>query len=170
MVTFEIEAESLRRGRVYLERIDRTEIPAALAQIVLRASSRLIGLLTRPTLAWSSSPAFDRKLTTSARWAEARVTTDDRRYNWTNFGTRPHIIRPRGPGYPLRFMSGYSPSTRPGSLQSSAASTSGSTVYRYEVHHPGTLARRFDVPATSAVAAQMPGIAQTVVGQVLRDR
>ena len=40
--------------------------------------------------------------------------------DWIARGTPPHVIVPRGPGYPLRFVIG------------------GRTIYTYRVNHPGT--------------------------------
>ena len=44
---------------------------------------------------------------------------------WIQEGTRPHIITPKGAGYPLRFEVG------------------GRVVFAYLVHHPGTKPNRF---------------------------
>jgi hypothetical protein len=46
---------------------------------------------------------------------------------WITGGTRPHVITPKGPGYPLRFF----------------WAKLGRVVYAYRVNHPGTKANPF---------------------------
>lgn len=169
-IQFDIDAQGLRDKKVWLDRLDHTELPAAMTQTAVIAVNRLIRLLKQPTAFWSSQPAFDRKIRVSSRGAEATVTTDDKRYLWTNYGTRPHVIRPKGPGYPLRFQGGYSPATRPGSLAPGIGKATGSVIYAYEVHHPGTRARRFDIEAIKGTEATLVSTAKMQVSSVIRDR
>lgn len=79
------------------------------------------------------------------------VVTDNPIYGYVDKGTRPHIIRPKQAGYPLRFKTaGFRPKTAPRRLGSSAGSPAQAPeAYAMEVHHPGTDARDFsDIIAT----------------------
>ena len=51
---------------------------------------------------------------------------------WITEGTRPHVIVPRGQGYPLRFE------------------VNGRTVFAYRVNHPGTKPHPFDERAAAS--------------------
>lgn len=63
---------------------------------------------------------------------------------WVDQGTREHIIRPRGAGYPLRFQTGYNAKTAPiAQYGVGDGSYSGDWRASYEVVHPGTEAREF---------------------------
>jgi len=64
------------------------------------------------------------------------------RWRYVDEGTRPHIIRPRR-AKRLRFQSGYSAGSSPNQMFTSRASSSGSTVFRPYVKHPGTAARNW---------------------------
>ena len=60
---------------------------------------------------------------------------------WVQEGTKPHVIRPKGPGYPLRFFWAKGPR--------------GPGIYRYmSVNHPGTKANRF---VSRAYSKWLPG-------------
>jgi len=76
------------------------------------------------------------------------VNTLDEIFEYVNDGTKPHTIRPKGKGYPLRFQWGgkgsYSPKTKPKVIGSKPGGPSGPEVRFAVVHHPGTKARKFD--------------------------
>ena len=63
---------------------------------------------------------------------------------WTSSGTKPHIIKPKGLGYPLRFRTGYKPRTGRGYRYRGPGKSVGPWVSTYEVHHPGTKPREFE--------------------------
>jgi hypothetical protein len=67
------------------------------------------------------------------------------------YGTEPHIITPKEPGYPMVFPSGdtFTPKTQPGVIQSQPGFPGGPEIVRtYLVHHPGNAPRRtFEVIA-----------------------
>lgn len=75
--------------------------------------------------------------------AEIAVTTDDEVYGYVDEGTRPHIIKPRRKGYPLRFNVGGRPKTKPRIIGSTAGKKGNREVRARSVHHPGTKAREF---------------------------
>ena len=68
---------------------------------------------------------------------------------WIQEGTRPHIITPKGPGYPLRFKVGAPGSSWSGGYAqrfrniATGRFTAGQEVRAMLVHHPGTKANRF---------------------------
>lgn len=62
------------------------------------------------------------------------------KWNYLNYGTEPHVIRPRR-AKKLRFQTGYSAGSRPGTTFTARASRSGGYVSADEVHHPGIEAR-----------------------------
>jgi len=66
--------------------------------------------------------------------------TDDPIFNMLDRGTRAHRITSTGP-CPLRFRSGFSPKSRPGSLAARRGRSFGPIVYAHSVQHPGTVAR-----------------------------
>ena len=76
------------------------------------------------------------------------VHTLDEIFEYVNEGTKPHTIRPKGKGYPLRFQWGgkgsYTPKTKPKVIGSRPGGPSGPEVRMAVVHHPGTKAREFD--------------------------
>lgn len=62
------------------------------------------------------------------------------KWNWINYGTKPHRITPRR-AKALRFQTGYSAGSKPGTTFTSRASKSGGWVSSQGVNHPGTEAR-----------------------------
>lgn len=67
-------------------------------------------------------------------------------WRYVNEGTRPHLIKPRKKGYPLRFKGGFRPKTKPGRIASGAGGASGQDVRAAVVHHPGSEGRHFERP------------------------
>lgn len=65
------------------------------------------------------------------------------KWRWLNEGTKPHTIRPKGKGYPLRFQAGYQAGSKPGQTFTTSGRKSGEMVAAMEVHHPGTAAREW---------------------------
>lgn len=90
---------------------------------------------------YSSSPTVEKEV----REFDATVGVSDRFVTMVNFGTRPHVIRPRDPGGVLAFQIGYTPKTRPGVIPSRPGGRSGETVFARKVNHPGTEPRRVDL-------------------------
>jgi len=64
------------------------------------------------------------------------------KWNWLNYGTAPHVIRAKN-APALRFQTGYSAGSKPGTTFTSRASKSGGWASAKEVHHPGTAAREW---------------------------
>lgn len=71
------------------------------------------------------------------------VFTTDKVYGYVDEGTKPHAIRPKRKGYPLRFEVGGKPKTEPNVILSTNGERGSATVWAQMVHHPGTKAREF---------------------------
>jgi hypothetical protein len=70
-------------------------------------------------------------------------------WKYVSLGTRPHIIKPKGAGYPLRFKWGgygsYKPrTTTSGGYNGPGKVAGGKTVHFMRVNHPGNKARGFE--------------------------
>jgi hypothetical protein len=122
-------------------------LPDKTRKSILRRSAQitenLIGiLLRRSTQSWSNQPRFDVKSRYTASSVSVGASTSSEIYPLVDEGTRPHIIEPRGEGYPLRFSEGYKAKTSPGVLYGYPGGPTGGTVRAMRVRHPGTRARR----------------------------
>lgn len=71
-----------------------------------------------------------------------RIETNDKRWHWTDKGTKPHTIRPRRAKV-LVFPSQFAPKSKPGSLRAYSGRRAGPMVVARAVDHPGTKARNF---------------------------
>jgi hypothetical protein len=65
-----------------------------------------------------------------------------KKWGYVNYGTAPHVIRPKG-DYPLRFRSGYRAGSRPNTISTIAPQSYGDEVRAREVHHPGSAPRNW---------------------------
>lgn len=101
----------------------------------------------KPTSTWHHKPSFESLSEIRGNEFTMVVGTDDPVYNMLDKGTRPHIIRPKGPGYPLAFGWGgpgsFSAKTSANSLDSWGGGNSGGARFFMHVHHPGTKKRNW---------------------------
>jgi hypothetical protein len=118
---------------------------------------------------WRKKPQFDAIAEYTESGFEILVGTDDKIYAYVDRGTRPHVIRPRGP-WPLRFKSGYSAKTTPRVLSSSPGGAEGPTVYAREVFHPGTQAREFTDEIYKVVDQQARDLAMKKIRTAILGR
>jgi len=74
----------------------------------------------------------------------AIVSTKDKRWLWTDKGTKPHKIplQPKTSGW-LAFPSKFSPKSKPGTLRAFSGSKGGPMFFAKQVNHPGTKPRKF---------------------------
>lgn len=107
------------------------------------AERELLRRFRRTVATWRHQPQFDAITDYSGAEMSVLVRTDDEIYGYVDRGTRPHMIFPRGQGYPLRFQAGYNAKTTPGSLTSGPGGPYGATVRAWSVKHPGTAPRHF---------------------------
>jgi len=112
-------------------------------QVAQTAARDLLRRFRRTTHTWRRKPRFEAIQETTPTGVTVLAGTDSDVYKFVDQGTRPHIIEPKGPGYPLRFQSGYRAKTMPGYLGSGMGGPFGSYASAYRVRHPGTQARRF---------------------------
>jgi hypothetical protein len=73
------------------------------------------------------------------------VDTFDEIYEMVHEGTRPHLIRAKKKKT-LKFQGTYSAKTTPGVIQSKSGGSSGPSLYRQVVRHPGFKGRNFTKP------------------------
>lgn len=73
------------------------------------------------------------------------IGTKDKIYSYVDLGTKAHIIKPKKPGYRLRFYrSGFKPKSRVGYIDSYMGKQANKDLtFAKVVHHPGTEARNF---------------------------
>lgn len=95
------------------------------------------------TKTWDREVVFETTYKESKSSASVTVATDDEIYRYVNDGTEAHIIRPKNARI-LRFASGYTAKTSPGTIGSSTGGSFGASVVARVVRHPGTKARKFD--------------------------
>jgi hypothetical protein len=110
---------------------------------------------------WENKPkfGFEVQIKTKELWLVVKVKNPDEKVGdswtigqlWTSLdktGTRPHVIKPKGKGYPLRFKWGgpgsYKPkSVRGGRFSGPGKVVGGKMVAFKQVKHPGTKPRKF---------------------------
>lgn len=99
---------------------------------------------------WKHKPEFKVSTSVTAKtggvllevWTDSK-TEEGLIFKFVDEGTKPHEIRPKGPGYPLRFASAFQPKTKPRTLSSSAGKTGPRDTRAWVVQHPGTEAREY---------------------------
>lgn len=97
----------------------------------------------KTTATWDTDVEFEILRGLDRTDATVIVGTDNEIYNYVDGGTKPHKIRPKRAGYPLRFGTGYVAKTQVGRIGSTQGGTTGPDARAYEVNHPGTKAREF---------------------------
>lgn len=136
-----IIVRAIKPGRPFQSSIFRDEVRRE-ADAVRRD---MLDDFQRTTATWKHKVKFTSKVSANAAAGGVRieVSTKDRVYGYVDEGTRPHIIRPKR-AKALAFPGGkYKPKTQPQVILSTPGGSSGKTVVRPEVHHPGTEARKF---------------------------
>jgi hypothetical protein len=119
----------------------------------------------KTTATWDEEPEFHVR-DVRFRWS---VWTDSEIYAYVDRGTRPHVIRPKRPGYPLAFQTGYTAKTVPRVIASRPGGASGPTVYAMEVHHPGTEAREFTATIYEKWADLFPDRVEEYLQELLQE-
>lgn len=98
----------------------------------------------KTTATWSRKVAFEVQYKVRPNGPEVFVFTNNRIYGYVNDGTEPHLIFPVR-ARALAFPGGpYKAKTTPRVIGSTSGGSSGATVFRAYVQHPGTEARNFD--------------------------
>lgn len=107
------------------------------------ALNRMVDDYRSTTETWEHEVKFGPIL--SFDWKKGQVYlsvfTEDKIWHFVNEGTKPHTIKPKGKGYPLRFQWGgkgsYKAKTQPKVIGSRPGGPSGPEVRMMVVHHPG---------------------------------
>jgi hypothetical protein len=115
----------------------------AMPKVAKHVGREMLRRFRRTVASWRRRPRFEVIEEATPTSLAVLGGTDSEIYKYVDLGTRPHIIEPRGAGYPLRFQSAYTAKTTPGVIGSQAGGPSGPFVSAYRVRHPGTKARRF---------------------------
>lgn len=124
----------------------------AKATMERKSKPELIAAHERIVADWRNQPEFRARKTVSAKGFTVFVyASGDNADIWgfVTGGTRPHTIRPRGPGYPLRFQWGgpgsYKPKTNVmGQYKGPGKVVGGKEVRFMSVRHPGNAPRNFE--------------------------
>lgn len=111
--------------------------------------------LALPTRRWKHKVEFYEKPAEGAQSSGVDVGTEDKPYQWTDKGTKPHIIRPKK-AKALAFNSVFRAKTKPDSLNSSAGTSKAPVAFAQEVHHPGSRARGFTKLVLKRSKARFP--------------
>jgi hypothetical protein len=94
------------------------------------------------TATWTTKPKFESLEAFSPDGPTVLVGTDDKRYQWTDLGTKPHLIVPKK-AKALFFMSPSTAKTKPNWIGSGPGATGNTKNFRQVVNHPGTKPRNF---------------------------
>lgn len=163
----DVDVRQIKQFEARLRQLGERIPSVAMVNAARETERRIVRLLLQPTAAWSHRPSISAEVIFhGGSDVELRVTIDDQIYAWVSQGTRPHVIRPKGQGYPLRFQAGYKAKTIPGSLTPSGGGPFGPQVAAFEVHHPGTQPRRFVETATDKV---QPEIGKILKAEIERE-
>lgn len=141
-----------------------SKVSAAIRAQSQRSAADLLADHEKTVSTWEHKPRF----TVKVSQVEVEVRTDDQIWRYVDQGTKPHVIRPKRPGGVLRFQSGYSAKTRPGSIISGNGGASGPIVTAHEVHHPGTKARGFSRRLRAKWKEKYPRDMQRAISEAVR--
>lgn len=117
-------------------------LPGALRDAGKQIEREMLRDFRRTTDTWQHKPEFQSMVDVSGANVTVLVGTDDPIYKFVDQGTRAHIIEPKR-ARALAFQGRYTPKTMPRVLASVAGGSSGKTVFRRFVIHPGTKPRHF---------------------------
>lgn len=164
----DLDVREIKQFEARLRQLNHRIPAVALVNAARQAEQRIVRLLKQPTAGWNHKvePVAE-VIFHGGSDVELRVTINDQIYTWVSEGTRPHTIRPKGPGYPLRFQVGYKAKTIPGSLTPSGGGKFGAEVRAFEVHHPGTKPRKFMQVAADKIEQEIPRILQMEIEREL---
>lgn len=128
------------------------------AEILAEAEELLDGTVEN----WDEPPEFKTQFYSTF---DIEFGYDDIRWTWIDLGTEPHTITAKDAPN-LRFLSGYTPRTNPGSLKSGQSGRFPPYVSKFSVNHPGVEARDF----SSQIKEQLDiKLAALVISYTQRD-
>lgn len=122
-----------------VRRMDRGKLAAAIQQTNQQISQAVEQDIAALTDTWSSPVPVDIRF----EGYSVLVLVSDRRFIWTDKGTKPHIIKPKVPGNQLHFQLGSIPKTTPKMLTGGTGAVGNRWWVTDQVNHPGTQPRGF---------------------------
>jgi hypothetical protein len=136
----------------------------------------LLTYFRRVTKSWTNEPEFNAKRTITRDAMAVYVNPFGPNadiWKYVSLGTKPHVIRPKGKGYPLKFeWGGYgsykSKTTTSGGYKGPGKVVGGKTVRFMQVKHPGNKARRFEKHIARWYAPQFRRTMKNAVARGLR--
>jgi len=147
--------------------IDPKKLIRALRNGMADAAEDVVVDFETTTETWKHKPAFKTTEISAAEWI---ISTDDAIWSMLDQGTKPHVIRPKR-AKRLRFQWGgfgsYKAKTRPGYLGSNKGGIKGPIVYRKQVRHPGTVARKWTTAAEEKWNKELGDIVQRAINAEL---
>lgn len=148
-----IVVRAIKTGKPFQSSIFRDEVNTAAKEI----QKDMLDDFKRTTKTWKHKPTFSAKVDYGASVGGVRiqVATDDPIYGYVDLGTKPHIIKPRKKGYPLKFQTGGQPKTEPEVILSVPGRVGKNTARAMVVHHPGTKARKFTKVIANSSASRI---------------
>lgn len=123
--------------------INIKQLLGVIAGVNLETAKSVRTDLQKTTRTWKTKVLFTIEIGKDGT-GSATVYTNNEIYAYVNYGTKPHIIRPRN-GRFLTFYTPFKAKTRVRFLGSGNGSKGNNFVLTKEVHHPGTEAREWDI-------------------------
>lgn len=121
------------------------------------------------TQTWNHQPDFKIENTSSGNSISYDVKTDDKIYGYVNFGTRPHVIRPKRAKV-LHWIGGnYRAKTVPKQIRSRKGGNDNTIVFAKFVQHPGNEAREFDITIRDKWQDELPKLIQSAIDEFMQD-
>lgn len=151
--------------------LDKTDMNAVEKELLAFADSFANEMLLDfelTTAFWEHKVKFEKLVAVRGGNIEMLVGTDDEIYGYVNYGTKPHIIKPKAPGYPLSFMVGGKAKTTPRQIVSSKGVLGNIPVKAMAVHHPGTEAREFDKQIQKKFEKKFGNMAQKALDRAIK--
>jgi len=117
---------------------------------------------------WQEPPTVEVKDVSRGAVKMWEVVATGEVFYYVNFGTKPHMIRPRRYRGWLRFRSDYVAKTRPGSLISRSGGARGRVVFAKYARHPGMEPRRFDLALAKQLKGRYPQLIHSSLEEMCR--
>lgn len=136
----------------------------------------LLAYFERVTKSWKNAQKFvaQEKITRQNVSVNVWPTGENSQiWRYVSKGTRPHPIKPKEPGYPLRFKWGGTGSYKPrtttsGGYRGPGKVVRGKTARFMQVNHPGNKARNFERHIARWYAPQFRRTMKNAVSRALR--
>lgn len=132
------------------ERLHNKAMQRILRNAVRRYGRVILKDMEALTSTWDKQPTYKVQTHVTARVPSpsVEVFTTDKRWKWIDKGTKPHAIwagayTGKSRSRTLAFPSTFAPKSRPNKLRAYKGRSSGPTIFRPYVEHPGTKPRNW---------------------------